>query len=212
MKRIRLLLVAIVLVGLIGYFVLPAFLFPSGTWYRRVVRKNPLKDPVAINAVRSGTLVSGQQEFSLAGVRIPTDGTVSSRADEFLRVVTAQGIEVVRVLEPSNTFILRCEPRIWHWCGNDPIKAYYEQFNLNELLLAFGYATFDSEAIGLTDKERLRLMAAENVGKERTSGVWNSASAAKDRRFRAGSGLSISEAMGLKESIELSFRELQKDE
>ena len=181
-------------------------------WHRRVVRDNPLKTPVTITTVRGGTLVSEQQEFSLAGVKISADSIVSARADEFLRVVTAQGIEFVRAVEASKTFILCCEPRIWHWCGNDPIRAHYEQFNLNELLLAFGYATFDSEAIGLTDDERLRLMAAETVAKEGRSELWSSTSEAKDNRFRVGLGLNISDAISLKDGIELSLRELRKDE
>ena len=208
MKHVRRFVTALVIVGVIFYFVVPAMLLPKGVWRRRVVRDHPLKAPTAITAVRGDTLVSAHQEFRLAGVTLPADPGLSARASDFLRVSTAQGVEIVRPMQPEGRFILRCEPRIWHWCGNDAVEAHYEQFNLNELLIAFGYATYDSSFIGLTDDERLRLKGAEAIARQRHRGMWSRTPGASDRSFRPDLGLNISDAFDLRTMIEFTALEL----
>jgi endonuclease YncB( thermonuclease family) len=202
MKRIVKVSIVTVFVSLIGYFFLLVFLPPSGVWFRKVVRDHPLKTPTAITSVRGDTLISARQEFRLAGVTLPADPKFASGAADFLRVASAQGVEVIRLVQPSGRFLLRCEPRVWHWCGNDPVKDHYEQFNLSELLVAFGYATVDDTATGLTDHERLRLQAAQKLAKERPRGMWTERPNSRDRSFRPELGLNISDAHGLQAAID----------
>lgn len=102
MKHMRRVLIAVILFGVISYFIL-SFLFPIGVWRRRVLRENPLKVPTQITAIRGDTLISNGQEFRLAGVALPTDGSLSAEAADFLRVVTAQGVEVIRPIQPNGT-------------------------------------------------------------------------------------------------------------
>jgi endonuclease YncB( thermonuclease family) len=208
MKRIRSALIGFLVLGAVVYFMVPALLLPSGVWRRRVVRESPLKAPTAITSVRGDTLISANQEFRIAGVTLPSDGELSTRATDFLRVVTSQGVEVIRPVQPEGTFVLRCEPRIWHWCGNDSVKAHYEQFNLNELVVAFGYATFNPAARGLTDNEGLRLRGAEVLAKERHRGLWTQQPGATERTFRPNLGLNISDALGLETFIEFAAAEI----
>jgi len=212
MNRIGRIIIAVILVGTISYFILPAFLLPSGVWRRRVVRENPLKAPTQITSVRGDTLIADRQEFRLAGVTLPTDANLAARAANFLRVVTAQGVEVLRPLQPAGTFILRCEPRIWHWCGNDSVKAHYEQFNLNELLVAFGYATVDHGATGLTETEHHRLEAAEALAKQRHRGMWSERPGSTERSFRPELGLNISDALHLQTMIEFTAEEISEQQ
>ncbi len=130
-------------------------------------RKNPLSAPIAVDRIEGTHIHTPQGSFKLAGVKFPTESTELETAKQFLNVATAQGIEVIRQVN-NETAILRCEPRIYHWCGNDPVSAHYEQHNLNELLIALGYATFDMEADSLTGKEKQRFIAATQVATQ-----WN---------------------------------------
>jgi hypothetical protein len=140
-------------------------------------------------------------------VKLPAEPTFSARTPDFLRVAGAQGIEVVRQVEPDGSFIVRCEPRIWHWCGNDPVKAHFEQFVLNELVIAFGYATYDETSGGLTDHERLRLQIAENIARERQYGLWERRPYSADHSFEPALGLKISKTHGLALMIQVEAGE-----
>lgn len=172
MKQARRVLIAALLTVVGVALILSALLFTNGAWKRRVVRENPLKNPIRITSIQGSTLLSESQELRLAGVTLPTEALFAERARNFLKVVTAQGVEVVRSVQPDGTFVLRCEPRIWHWCGNDPVEAHYAQFNLNELLVAFGYAAVEPAANGLSENERHRLKVAETLAKEDHRGMW----------------------------------------
>lgn len=207
MKQVRRVLIAAILVGGGVYFVLPAIL-PNGVWRRRVVRENPLKNPIRITSIRGDTLLSDRQEFRLAGVMLPTETIFAARATDFLNLATAQGVEVIRRVQPEGTFILRCEPRIWHWCGNDPVKEHYEQFNLNELLVAFGYAIVDPAANDLSENERNRLKAAEVLAKEQHRGMWVERPGTNERSFRPEFGLNISDASNLRNTIDYKAEEI----
>ncbi len=211
MKHLRRLLASVVLVGVFVYFVVPAMFLPSGVWRRREVRGNPLQSPIEVISIRGTTVVTANQEFQLAGVIFPTDPVESVRSHHLLRVATKQGIEVVRQVEKSGAFILRCEPRILHWCGNDPVRAHYEQLNLNELLIAFGYATFDRAATGLTNGEVLRLRSAELIAKNNKRGVWTDAPITNERSFSPELGLNISYALRLLGEIDFTAREVSAD-
>jgi hypothetical protein len=195
MKRFWLRLSGFLALGILVYFLLPS---PLPFWPRRIVRNDPLKAPITITAIRGVTLVSASGEFTLAGVTIPNDSIISVRAADFLRCVTQQGVEVIRTVQPAGSVLLRCEPRIWHWCGNDSVAAHYQQFNLSELLLAFGYAVFDDEAaVGLTESERLRLRTAEYVAQQGNNGMWSPTFGVPDHSFRPELGLNISKTIGL---------------
>jgi hypothetical protein len=191
----------VLMIAAVVYFAVPAFLLPSGVWRRRVLREEPLKAPIGIRVVEGDTLVLLTGRYRLAGVTLPTDPAMANRAVDLLRVCTAQGVEVIRRVGPDNTFILRSEPRIWHGCGRDPVQAHYQRVNLNELLLLFGYATFDPNATGLTERQRQRFGAAEAFARALSRGMWTREPRYADRSFDD-SGLSISAANILRLSLE----------
>jgi hypothetical protein len=195
MKRFWLRLCKFLVLGILVYFLLPS---PLPFWHRRIVRDDPLKAPITVTAIRGATLISTSGEFTLAGVTIPNDSVISARATDFLRCVTHQGVAIIRTVQPAGSVLLRCEPRIWHWCGNDSVAAHYQQFNLNELLLAFGYATFDNDAaVGLTESERLRLRTADYVAQQGNYGIWSPTFGVPDHSFRPEFGLNISNTISL---------------
>jgi len=207
MKRIkqRLVLALVLLgaIGLFGYFILPKFLFPSGVWHRREIRDNPLKSPLTVASVENGVLHANQHEFKLAGLDIPKDPVIARQANELLKVATAQGVEVIREIAPGGPYILRCEPRIWHWCGDDPVAAHFEQFNLNDLLIAYGFATVDLTGGSLSDPERKRLEGAQGYAKEMHQGVWGNLEEEEHYPFRGEYGLNIDYALDLNGMIEM---------
>nr|ACO70935.1 hypothetical protein [uncultured Verrucomicrobiota bacterium] len=182
--------------------VLPKLMFPSGLWFRKVVRDHPLVAPILITSIQGDTLVAGQRQFRLAGVKLPTDPVIAALAQKVLQIATAQGVEVIRVVEAPDACILRCEPRIWHWCGNDPVAAHFQQFNLNELMVAGGGATYDASCPKLTDEERLRLQAAEKFRRE---------AGAHDQNWLVrGSSLNVSATMILDGCISVIAYELRE--
>jgi hypothetical protein len=107
----------------------------------------------------------------------------NSRSRPITRSGTARAVTIT---------IIDATPRVWHWCGNDPVKAHYQQANLNELVILFGYATFNPDASGLTEVERRRFEAAEVLARELNRGMWTSEPRYKDRSFDTGGGLNIS--------------------
>ena len=130
------------------------------------MRNNPLKAPIAVSSVARGVLkTSDGRELNIAGVEIKDMALAEGRADEFLRLVTAQGVEVIQAVNGSD-YLLRCEPPIWHWCGNDPVARHYEQCNLSELLLVFGLATLNEEP-SIDPDYQSRLKAAARIGSSR---------------------------------------------
>ena len=135
----------------------------------RVVRDDPLKNPITVReATPTALTLQDGRVIKLAGI-VPANQPnlewyIAHRAGELVQNATLQGVEMVREIEPGS-FLVRCEPRIWHWCGNDSVRAHYEQFFLQELLLASGYCPF-SPSSGLTTEEASRLRAAEAVAKD----------------------------------------------
>lgn len=140
---------------------------PNEALFRSTERLTPLHAPVPVLDVHGGMLITDQGTYHLAGVEIPTDPESRTLATAFLRMATAQGVEIIRSLTPTIK-ILRCEPRIYHWCGVDPVEAHFEQFNLNELIIALGYASLTREPPdGLTETEWQRLQAAAKLTHQR---------------------------------------------
>jgi hypothetical protein len=116
---------------------------------------------MAVTAVDGLTLMAGGQPYVIAGVLPPSTKEKQDRLTQFLRVATAQGIEIEAATSLPNGHSIRCEPRIWHWCGNDPVAAHFEQYNLNELIIALRYAEIAPEIRVLDTPAALRLRAAE---------------------------------------------------
>jgi hypothetical protein len=169
-----------------GYLLIPSLFFPSGVWHRKVVREHPLKDPIPVTHVLAGKVITADgREFTPAGIEIKDMALATGRADAFLKLVTSQGVEIIQAVEGSD-YLLRCEPAIWHWCGNDSVSKHYEQANLSELLLVFGFATL-KETISLNPLQQERLRVAAEMGSGRT---------AESNDFREW-GLNISRAMHL---------------
>lgn len=135
---------------------------PSGVLFRKIHRETPLANPIAVQRIEGDRLITGSGSFTLAGVTLPVDPTQLARTHAFLKIATAQGIEIIRQPSPT-TALLRGEPRINHWCGNDPVAAHFEQHNINELILAMGYATHNPWDASLTGLEHRRLAAASTL-------------------------------------------------
>lgn len=142
----------------VGYGLL-LVISPSGVLFRKTLRETPLAAPITVHRIEGDRLITTSGSFKLAGVTLPTDPAHLARTHAFLQIATAQGIEVIRQVTPTSS-ILRCEPRINHWCGNDPVAAHFEQHNLNELILAMGYAIHNPKEDSLTGLEHRRLAAA----------------------------------------------------
>lgn len=159
--KIAIKVLAMLAVLWVANWVLLAFLSPSGVWIRRVVREHPLPHPIMVTAIDGLTLTAGDQRYTIAGVRVPSDVERLARLAEFIQVATAQGIEIESATDLPNGHSIRCEPRVWHWCGNDPVAAHFEQQNLNELLIALGYAEIAPEIHTLATSAALRLRAAD---------------------------------------------------
>lgn len=196
--------------GLITLLVVGALLYgllnitsPGDISSRHVERDNPLAAPVPVLGIHGGQIVTATDSFQLAGVRLPEDSTELSSALEFLRVCTAQGIEMIRQVGPSSQMI-RGEPRIYHWCGVDSVAAHYEQHNLNELIVALGYAFFE-DSTELTEVERARLKAATRIAKRGKKGIWSDETSDENQRFSK-HGINISEVMG----IDVTIRHLSR--
>jgi hypothetical protein len=60
-------------------------------------------------------------------------------------MIVAQGIEIDwlgrRDADGVYPAAIRCEYRIHHWCGNDPVAASFHQTSLNRTLILAGYGT-----------------------------------------------------------------------
>ena len=173
---------------------------PSGVWVRRVVREHPLAKPIAVTGIEGLTLIAGAGRYTLAGVVSPTDAEGLARLDQFLHLATAQGIEIESDAALPHGQSVRCEPRVWHWCGNDPVAAHFEQFNLNELLIALGYARIAPEVQKLTTPAAVRLRAAERYANEAGQG--------SDSRTSVRHGIDISVIAGVHSAIRMYADEI----
>lgn len=180
---------------------------PNEDLLRSTERLTPLNAPMPILDVQGEMLITDQGTYQLAGVEIPTDSESRALATAFLRMATAQGVEIIRSLTPTIK-ILRCEPRIYHWCGVDPVEAHFEQFNLNELIVALGYASVTREPPdGLTETEWRRLQGAAKLAHRRKS--FDETLQHPPRVTDA--GINVSDASGLEVGIQLASRIPFKD-
>lgn len=190
-------------------YLLNATALPPGVWYRKVVRNNPLKSPVAVQSIDGATLVTAQGRYALAGVSLPTDARMRSRALEFLQTAAAQGIEITRSDPATRRSLVRCEPRIHHWCGNDAVAAHYQQFNLNELIIATGFAHFDAGDEWISAEERLRLAGAQAAAEQMENGIWSRNQRNDGPDFSRKHGISISDTSLLSMMIDHCADELE---
>ena len=142
-------------------WVLLCLFSPSGVWVRREFREDPLKNPLRVTAIDGFRLTANGTVFTIGGVVPCYDREAKAVLPIFLRAATAQGIEIDGDVELPNGVAVRCEPRFWHGCGNDPVTAHFEQHNLNELLIAFGLAKLSPAVRELDTPMALRLRAAE---------------------------------------------------
>ena len=86
---------------------------------RREVRPEPLDNPIAVAEVAAdGSLrLADDTRCRLAGVEWPA-GPIDPVAHDFLRMAVRQGVEIVRKVD-GDRYILLCEPRVFHSCGNN---------------------------------------------------------------------------------------------
>ena len=138
-----------------------------------LLRKDPLISPVQVESLSSrGIQLADGHEWRLAGITLTEDEELLEAARKFAAVLTAQGVEPARRAFPDDALLVRCEPRIRFSCGTcRPAKNYFRGLSLNELLVAAGFARYDPDAPGLTEKERERLLACEAYAKEWDYGI-----------------------------------------
>ncbi len=187
---------AVLAVLWVANWIFLTFLSPSGVWIRRVVREHPLPHPIMVTDIDGLTLTAGDQRYTIAGVRAPSDTDRLARLAEFIQVATAQGIEIESATALPNGHSIRCEPRVWHWCGNDPVAAHFEQQNLNELLIALGYAEIAPEIQTLATPAALRLRAADRYAHD-----FSRDSAGSGSRTSLKHGIDISAIMTVRRAI-----------
>lgn len=127
-------------------------------------RENPLAHPIAVLSVRDGVLtLADGRAFRPAGVG--RRSTVSAKEfDEALRVMAAQGVEVIRDRGDGTAFLLG-EPKFDNWCGNSQARwaGTFYQAPLSELLVYAEYAYQDIRQPNLTPRERWRLEGVRRV-------------------------------------------------
>jgi hypothetical protein len=124
-------------------------------------RPNPLMNPISVVEVRDGmiTLEDGRV-MQPAGV-VPAQGISAESWDRFLRVSTAHGVEVERVLDEDRA-LLRVEAKFYNWCGTCRSRGGnwagdYVQAGLGELAILCGYADLAPDQSELTEQELWRL-------------------------------------------------------
>jgi hypothetical protein len=180
---------------------------PSGVLVRRVVRDNPLANPLTVTAIDGLTLIAGGQRYLIGGVRAPAAPADLVRLSQFVQVVTAQGIEIESSTAFPNGYSIRCEPRIWHWCGNDPVAAHFEQQNLNELLVALGFAVITPDIRKLTTPQALHLRAAERYA-QRFGPKPNSSNEVSSLNH----GINISAIVNVRPFVEMAAYQIMREQ
>ena len=137
-------------------------------------RPNPLMNPIGVVEVRHGmiTLEDGRV-MQPAGV-VPAQGISAESWDRFLRVSTAHGVRVERVLDEDRA-LLRVEAKFYNWCGTCRSQGGnwagdYVQAGLGELAILCGYADLAPDQDDLTEQElwRLRGCVELRLGQEPT--------------------------------------------
>jgi hypothetical protein len=138
-------------------------------------RDAPLLNPIAVTGVHNGTLMLADgRTLRPAGVR-RIDGVSIEDYDRALRVMTAQGVVVLRDLGDGSAFLLS-EPRFYNWSGTRNYKGNawarwggsYLQCPLSELLIQSAYAESDLDQSGLTARERWRLEGVRQIGVDKS--------------------------------------------
>lgn len=121
-------------------------------------RQNPLQNPVEVTAVRDGviTLATGAA-FHPAGV-VRRGSVTPTDFDLALRIMTAQGVVVIRDLGDGRAFLM-AEPKFYNWCGTSSPRwaGTYYRCRVSELLVATAFADPAIDEPGLTPRERWRL-------------------------------------------------------
>ena len=123
MKAIRLIIIAVITLVVGGsalHFLLTGWPFP-----KRIVDR--LNNPRQVSEITAAGLVTS--DGALVKLRhvseLPTNSVV-------VRAAVERGIEVD---DRGRTFGLL---RIWHWCGNDPVRYHLARVDLSDLVLASG--------------------------------------------------------------------------
>ena len=182
------LVICLVILVITGYISMRSLYRP------RLIRKDPLISPVQFESLSSrGIQLADGQEWKLAGISLTEDEELLEAARRFAAVLAAQGVEPARRAFPDDALLVRCEPRIRFSCGTcRPAKNYFRGLSLNELLVAAGFARYDPDAPGLTQKERDRLQTCETFAKEWDSGI----------RYHEEAGLSVTDVGRLHRLLE----------
>jgi len=129
-------------------------------------RPNPLVDAIEVVGVGDGviSLVDGRRLIP-GGIQ-RREGVDQEQFDFFLRIATAQGVVIDRMIDEERAF-LRVEPMFYNWCGTSQRDlnwaGSYAQCPLSELAIIGLYGDPDAGQDGLTDQERWRLDGAVSL-------------------------------------------------
>ncbi len=125
------------------------------------VRQQPLGNPIEVVSVEGGRLhLADGRVFRVAGID-PRAEVDAALFDRFLRVVTTQGVEVLRDVGDGSAVML-AEPRFHHWCGTCARRSRGHSVScpLGALAIMTGYA-MEGSGETLTARERWQLASAE---------------------------------------------------
>ncbi|MEZ6241477.1 MAG: hypothetical protein R3B57_00385 [Phycisphaerales bacterium] len=123
-------------------------------------RETPLIDPLRVVSVSDGVLqLEDGRKLRPAGIE-PAEAVTQEEFDRFLKIATAQGVVVDRVVSDDRA-LLTVEPRFWNWCGTSQRDLHwagsYIRAPLSELAILCAYAIPDLELAGLTGRDVWRL-------------------------------------------------------
>lgn len=140
----------IILIAVLSMAVLAlSFHYPSETWDR----PSPLSNPIQVINVQAGilTLADGTK---VTPIGIKPSGQVSQEIyDNFLRIATAQGVQVIEQTVDGRA-IIQAEPKFYNWCGNcrgsRNWAGTYVTCDLSALAIRCNYAEPDTTQTGLS--------------------------------------------------------------
>lgn len=121
--------------------------------------------------LEDGTFIIQNQKYKLAGVSFPENSFLCKQASIFLKIALQQGVEIRKKVSKNEYFFL-CNPKTYSCASSNLFR--FRKISLNELFIMSGYATFNSETVGLSAIEKkifakCRTDAVESLGIEPSS-------------------------------------------
>ena len=133
---------------------------------RREIHSEPLIRPITVSDVDAqGVHTADGRILRIAGIAWPPPPEQHS-AREAANTFCKPGVELTQVFaDGSAAFTI--EARVCHTCGNDPIAAHYDRWDLAELLVGSGLVMVDEQDPELPAVRLKRLLAFEQFSLRR---------------------------------------------